>query len=83
MVKALKATLIAGLLIAVMAIAIAAPATMKCPGCGMPMSKAKSAMMSVPVYVKSAKTVYYCCPGCKAGKAAQAYWKKHKKPMPV
>jgi hypothetical protein len=40
-------------------------------------------MMSVPVYSKANKHVYYCCPGCKAGKAAAAYYAKHKKPMPV
>ena len=62
---------------------LASSATLKCPACGMPMTLKKTTMMTVPVYDKAAKTVYYCCPMCKAGKAAAAYYKMHKKPMPV
>ncbi len=61
----------------------AAPATLKCPVCSMPMSATKNATYTEPVYSKTYKKVYYCCPVCKAGKAAAAYYKMHKKPMPV
>jgi rubredoxin len=84
MFKILKTTIVSTLLLASFATAsIAAPATFKCPACGMAMAHQKGGMMTVPVYVKSAKSVYYCCPDCKAGKAASAYFAKHKKPMPV
>jgi hypothetical protein len=58
-------------------------ATLKCPSCGMPMPTHKTAVMTVPIYIKSKHTVYYCCPQCPSGKAAAAYWTKHHKPMPV
>ena len=83
MSKILKTAIASTLLLGTMAAAIAAPSTFKCPACGMAMAKSKTAMMTVPVYVKSAKTVYYCCPQCPAGQKASAYWKAHKKPMPV
>ena len=84
MVKILKTALLGLLLAASLATcAVAAPKTFKCPACGMPMALKKTSVMTVPVYVKSAKTVYYCCPACKAGKAAAAYMKMHHKPMPV
>jgi hypothetical protein len=57
--------------------------TMTCPACHMAMPTKKTAMMSVPIYSKSDKTVYYCCASCPAGKKAAAYYKAHKHPMPV
>lgn len=56
-----------------------APATLKCPACGMAMSTKKSAATPVPVYSKKYKTTYYCCSGCTTGKSAAAYLKKHHK----
>jgi RNase P subunit RPR2 len=56
---------------------------MTCPACKMPMPTKKTAMMTVPVYSKADKTVYYCCPQCAAGKAATKYMKIHHHPMPV
>ena len=60
-----------------------AAAPLKCPTCAMPMPTAKSATMTAPIYVTAKKKVYYCCPQCKSGAAATAYFKKNKKPMHV
>ena len=58
-----------------------APATMKCPACGMPMGMKKSA--AAPVAMKMAKGTYYCCAGCAAGKkmSGGAMGKMPKSPM--
>lgn len=56
----------------------AAPATLKCPACGMPMPSKKTASTPVPVVIKG--HTYYCCAGCPAGKAALKKAASAKKP---
>ena len=46
----------------------AADKTITCPDCKMPMGTKKTD--ATPVAIKTKKGTYYCCPGCKMGKAA-------------
>ncbi len=46
----------------------AAPKTMTCPSCKMPMGMKKTA--AAPVAIKTKTGTYYCCAGCASGKAA-------------
>jgi hypothetical protein len=49
--------------------------TLKCPACGMPMTKHKTAMMTSALMVHGQK--WYCCPMCPVGKKAAEYDKSH------
>jgi hypothetical protein len=77
------AALLLGAVFSGPAMAAKAPKTLTCPVCHMPMAMKKNAMMTVPVFDKADKTVYYCCPACKAGQAGAKYMKMHHHPMPV
>ena len=52
----------------------AAPKTMTCPACKMPMGMKKT--KDAPVAVKTKTGTYYCCAGCAAGKAILSKKKK-------